>query len=150
MITNKFKLVMGKEQPGKPKEIRTSGKVMMSQETSSEEMGKIIKVKKMLVPLNSWETDEKVRQNLLAEVEQLGEVLVHSIKQDFYEAMPQKKDKKRKQVAMINSPLIKIGAVGVIGAEQLLKNEITDDDFIQDIIKLAEDHKAIISVLIFQ
>jgi len=136
---------MGKEQPGKPKEIRTSGKVMMSQETSSEEMGKIIKVKKMLVPLNSWETDEKVRQNLLAEVEQLGEVLVHSIKQDFYEAMPQKKDKKRKQVAMINSPLIKIGAVGVIGAEQLLKNEITDDDFIQDIIKLAEEDKHSIS-----
>jgi len=46
---------------------------------------------------------------------------------------------------MINSPLIKIGAVGVIGAEQLLKNEITDDDFIQDIIKLAEEDKHSIS-----
>jgi|GEM_PF-6359315 len=136
---------MRKEQLGKSEEIQTSGEVMMSQETSSEEMRKIIKVKGMLVPLNSWETDEKVRQNLLAEVEQLGEVLVHSIKQDFYEAMPQKKDKKRKQVAMINSSLIKIGAVGVIGAEQLLKNEITDDDFIQDIIKLAKEDKSSIS-----
>lgn len=102
---------------------------------------KISKVQTMLNNKERWMNDEKVRQSLLAEIEQLGEVLIHSIKQDFYASMSKKKNKKRMQVSMINSSLEKIGLAGLIGAEQLLNNEIIDEDFIQDIIKLAEEDK---------
>jgi len=79
-----------------------------------------------------WEIDEHYRRNLVADIEGLGEDFVLWLKQTYYGLM------KRKAAHPRIMALRYIGAVGEIGAGNVLKSDIFDDTLIQDIIRHAE------------
>jgi hypothetical protein len=80
----------------------------------------------------TWEVNNQHRSNLVADIENLGDEFVLWLKFNFYSMM------KRKYWAPRYDALMYIGLVADIGAGQLLKNNIIDDELIEDIVRLAE------------
>jgi hypothetical protein len=79
-----------------------------------------------------WEYDEVYRSKLVDEIEDLGEDFALWLKQNYYRPMKVKAAQHRTMA------LRYIGAVGEIGAGDLLRSANFDDALIQDIIGLAK------------
>ena len=77
-----------------------------------------------------WVDDDDKRQELLDEIIQIGEAFVSYLIKNY-----RKKDYRRDEY------LYCMGAVGAIGAEELLSEELFDSSTIQEIITLTEEKK---------